>query len=107
MARRLAVRVLSETGGDYFDRLLAVGDTDDLETLSGVTHAFGGLRDRRAVPFLASRLKDTRKGPRAEAALALGEIGTLDALAAVRSIANDKRRVVRNAVQTALKAVGQ
>lgn len=107
VARRLAVRVLSETGGDYFDRLLALGDTDDLETLSGVTHAFAGLRDQRAVPFLSSRIRDTRKGPRAEAALALGKIGTPDAVAAVRSIANDKRRVVRNAVQTALKAAGQ
>ena len=107
VARRLAARVLSESGEDYFDRLLALGDTDDLETLSGVTQVVSALRDRRAVPFLASRLRDTRKGPRAESALALGEIGTPDALAAVRSIANDKRRVVRNAVQTALKAVGQ
>lgn len=107
VARRLAVRVLFETGGDYYDRLLALGDTDDLEALSGVTHAFAELRDRRAVPFLASRIRDTRKGPRMEAATALGKIGTPDALAAVRTIANDKRRVVRNAVRAALKGYGQ
>ncbi|MDE3258466.1 MAG: HEAT repeat domain-containing protein [Gemmatimonadota bacterium] len=106
VARSLAVRILSMTGGDHFDRLIALGDTDDLEALSGVTHAFAGLREPRGVPFLASRLKDPRKGPRAEAALALGKIGTSDALAAVRSIANDKRRIVRNAVQQALRMEG-
>ena len=106
-ARNLAVRILGEIGMDCFDRLLDLGDTDDLETLSGVVHAFAVFRDPRAVPFLASRLRDTRKGPRAEAARALGKVGTPDALAAVRSIANDKRKGVRNEVQQALQGGGR
>ena len=47
------------------------------------THAFAAFREERAVPFLASSLKDDRKGPRAQAVYALGKIGTPDALAAV------------------------
>ena len=101
-ARDLAVRVLRENGKDYFEQILAIGDTDDLEALSGVTHAFAEFRDERAVPFLVSRLRDDRKGPRAQTVRALGRIGTPDAIAAVRTIANDKRKVVRNAVKQVL-----
>lgn len=103
IARDLAVRILREIGKDYFECLIALGDTDDLEILSGVIRAFADFRDQRAVPFLASRLRDARKGPRSQAVRALGRIGTPDALAAVRSIANDKRKVVRKAVQQALE----
>ena len=106
VARNLAVRILTMVGKDYFDRLIALVDHDDLETLAGVTHALGEFRDARAVPLLTSRLKDPRKGPRVEAVRALGKIGTPDALVAVRSIANDRRRVVRNAVQQAISMVG-
>ena len=103
VARDLAVRILRETDKDYFERMLALSETDDLETLSGVTYAFAAFREEKAVPFLASRLKDDRKGPRAQAVYALGRIGTPDALAAVKTVANDKRRVVRRAVQQALE----
>ena len=101
VARDLAIRILRETGKDYFERLLALTETDDLDTLSGATHTFADFREERAVPFLASRLKDDRKGPRAQAVRALGKIGTPDALAAIKSVINDKRKVVRNAVQQA------
>ncbi len=101
-ARSLAVRILRASGRDYFDRLLGLGDTDSLETLSGVMHAFGGLGEKRAVPFLASRLKDDRKMGRVAAVRALGEIGTREALTALRAVANDRRKVVQKALQRAL-----
>ncbi len=103
IARDLAVQILRATGKDYFDRLLVLSDTDYLETLTGVMHAFAGLREDRAVPFITSRLKDERKMQRAAAIRALGKIGTPDALTAIRTVANDKRKVVRQAVQQALK----
>ena len=82
--------------------MLGLGDTDSLETLSGVMHAFGGLGEKRAVPFLASRLKDDRKMGRVAAVRALGEIGTREALTALRAVANDRRKVVQKALQRAL-----
>ena len=103
VARDLAIRILRKTGKDYYERLLALSETDDLETLCGVTYTFAAFREERAVPFLASRLNDDRKGPRAQAVYALGRIGNPAALAAVKTVANDKRRVVRRAVQQALE----
>ena len=103
VARNLAIRILQATGRDHFSRLLALTETDDLDTLAGVTHAFAALGDRRAVPFLAARLKDDRKMPRAETVSALGRIGSPDALAAINTVARDKRKIVRNAVQRALQ----
>jgi hypothetical protein len=102
VARDLAVRILRATGKDYFDRLVSLGDTDYPDTLFGVMHAFAGLGEERAVPFLASRLKDDRKQQRAAAVHALGEIGTPNALAAIRAVTSDKTKVVQKAVQQAL-----
>jgi HEAT repeat protein len=65
-------------------------------------HAFGALREERAIPFLASRLRDDRKGQRAAAVRALGQIGTPNALAAIGTVVNDKTKVVQKAVQQAL-----
>ena len=102
VARELALRILQATGKDYFDRLLSLGETDYPETLFGVMHGFAALGDERAVPFLASRLKDDRKQQRAAAVQALGQIGTPEALAAIETVANDKAKIVKRAVQQAL-----
>ncbi len=102
VARDLAVRILRATGEDYFDRLLAHSDTDYHETLTGIMHAFAALGEERGVPFIAERLKDDRKQQRVAAIRALGNIGTPVALSALDAVANDKRKVVRNAVQQAL-----
>ena len=100
--RHEAVRVLRATGKDYYDRLLALTDTDYLETLAGIMHTFAGLREERAVPFIASRLKGDRKLQRAAAVQTLGKIGAPDALAAIRTVSDVKRKVVRTAVQQGL-----
>ena len=102
VARDLAIRILRATGEDHFERLLALSDTDNLDTLSGVMRTFGSFGDERAVPFLVSRLRDDRKAQRAQAVSALGEIGSPEALSAIKAIANDKRKVVRKAVEQAL-----
>ncbi len=102
IARDLAVQMLTATGVDYYDRLIALSDTDYLETLNGIMHAFACMKEARAVPFLASRLKDKRKMHRVAAIQALGQIGTPDALQAIRTVSNDKRKVVQKAVQQAL-----
>lgn len=101
-ARHIALRILRTLGKDYFDQLLMLSDTDYLETLTGVMYAFGELGEKRAVPFLVSRLKDDRKLQRASAVRALGKIGTPDALSAIQGVARDRRKVVRTAVQHAL-----
>ena len=54
------------------------------------------------MPFLVSRLKDKRKMHRVAVIRALGQIGTSDALQAIRAVSNDKRKAVQNAIQQAL-----
>lgn len=102
VARDLALEILRTTEKDYFDRLLSLGDTYCLETLFGVIYVFAGLGEKRAVPFLVSRLKDERKMLRVALIHALGEIGTPEALDSIETVANDKRKVIRQAVQQAL-----
>ena len=102
VARDLAVQLLQSTGNDYFDHLLSLCEANYPETLFGVMHVFGRLREERAVPFLTSRLKDDRKQQRAAAVQALGRIGTPDALSAIRTVINDKAKAVQNAVREAL-----
>jgi hypothetical protein len=102
VARDIAVQMLRATGKDHVDHLLSLADTDCSETLRGLAHAFGSLREERAVPFLADRLKDSRKMQRVPVIRALGKIGTPAAIAAIRSVAGDKRKVVRQAIEKAL-----
>ena len=105
IARDLAARILIATGADYYDRLTALSDTDYLETLNGIMHAFACMKEARAVPFLASRLKDKRKMHRVAAIHALGQIGTPDALQSIQGVSNDKRKVVQKAIQQALSNI--
>ena len=65
-------------------------------------HVFAALREERAVPFIAERLKDDRKQQRVAAINALGKIGTPTALSALRAVTNDKRKLVQNALRHAL-----
>jgi len=102
IARDLAMRILTSTGKDYYNRFAELSDTDYLETLNGIMHAFAYLKESRAVPFLSSRLEDDRKMHRVAAIQALGQIGTPDALQAIRTVANDKRKVVQKAIEQAL-----
>ena len=102
IARDLAMRILTAIGTDYYHQLTALSDTDYLETLNGITHAFAYMKEVRAVPFLVSQLKDKRKMHRVAVIRALGQIGTSDALQAIRAVSNDKRKAVQNAIQQAL-----
>jgi len=102
VARDLAIRILRAMGQDYLDRLFSLCNTDYPDTLFGLMHAFGVVGEPRAVPFLSSRLQDDRKQQRAAAVQALGQIGTPDALAAIRTVTADKAKVVQRAVRQAL-----
>ena len=86
VARDLAVRILSTTGKDPFERLISLSNTDCGETRKGLMHAFASLREERAVPFLISCLKDNRKMQRVATIRALGRIGTPEGLAAQRAL---------------------
>ena len=101
-ARHLAAEILAATGRDYFSRLSALTHTDYSEALKGVMYTFASLRDERGVPFIAAQLDDSRKMHRVAAVEALERIGTPDALEALQSVAKDRRKVVRSALEQAL-----
>ena len=54
------------------------------------------------MPFIAAQLDDSRKMHRVAAVEALERIGTPDALEALQSVAKDRRKVVRSALEQAL-----
>jgi len=104
VALDIAARMLESTGLDYFDRLNALASTDSHIVTAGLLHAFGALREERGIPFIAKLLADNRKMIRVSAINALGKIGTSAALEALNAVANDKRKVVREAIQRAMAA---
>ena len=102
IALDIATRMLESTGLDYFERLNALANTDSHIVTAGLLHAFGALREERGIPFIAKLLTDNRKMVRVSAINALGKIGSSAALEALNAVANDKRKVVREAVERAM-----
>jgi HEAT repeat protein len=66
-----------------------------------------GPEAQAAVPDLVATLKDESKTVRMGAAYALGEIGSADAVAALREVGKDPEKEVRDAATTALRQIQQ
>ena len=98
----MAAAALRGTGRDYYDRLSSLAETDDPATHYGLMQAFGLLKEKRAIPYLSSCLKDERKEIRVHAVEALGQIGTAEAIELVKGVAKDKAKAVKRAVQGVL-----
>jgi len=102
IAVRMAVAALWGTGEDPFERLSRMADTDYPSTHFNLIRAFGMMKETRAIPYLASSLRDERKQVRALAVEALGRIGNREALRLVKGAADDPANQVRRAVQSVL-----
>lgn len=98
----MAVAALRGTGRDYYERLSSLAETDDPAAHYGLMQAFGLLKEKQAIPYLSSRLKDERKEMRVHAVEALDQIGTPEAIELVRRAASDKAKAVKRAVQKIL-----
>lgn len=99
LAVRMAVAALRGTGEDHFYHLLELANTDYPVTHFGLIHAFGLMKEERAIPYLASCLNDERKQVRGSSVEALGLIGTAEAINLAKQAAHDPTKVVRQAVQ--------
>ena len=97
-----AIRILKATGRDYVGKLLELAESDYPPTHFGICNILGALRDERAIPYLSDSLSHGNKTRRTAAVVALGRIGTPEAVGLVRSMQSDRANQVKKAVESAL-----
>lgn len=95
----------SNARADRFERLIDILRTDrSYKVRLQAAATLGRLKDRRAVPFLITALRDERFAVRGVAAAALGEIGDPRAIDGLkRMLQRERKRFVKRQAQKAIE----